>query len=58
MTELDARHNLDQFGAGHTKRPRVTGLRALHAAHANHLTLTVRCNGETWSADVGTGDAL
>ncbi|MEV8530866.1 arylamine N-acetyltransferase [Streptomyces sp. NPDC051211] len=27
-------------------------------ANANHLTLTVRCEGETWLADVGMGDAL
>ncbi|MER6600640.1 arylamine N-acetyltransferase family protein [Streptomyces parvus] len=27
-------------------------------ANSNHLTLTVRCEGETWLADVGMGDAL
>ncbi|WP_336324107.1 arylamine N-acetyltransferase family protein [Streptomyces lavendofoliae] len=27
-------------------------------ANANHLTLTVRCEGEDWLVDVGMGDAL
>lgn len=58
MTELDARRNLDQLGSGHTPRPCATSIRALRYAHANHLTLAVGCKGETWPADVGTGDAL